>query len=573
MQGGKKRARPTKAPYATQLNMTLAKRLEVKRALAMDAYTYFGDALVGDIEYLDATAETLDDCDPEFNPSIAPADDPTKHRLLTLRDTLRQSYKTAFKRHVEIRDAIRPDSPDAARLFMRSSWIVVCRFAIQLQQVEDVFGYNRSVTDWPHHLVLRAMDFAYVKRVTETHCALSISDLPIGAYSLHLLMTSASLLVEALDKYGWTESAGDYLQTLYLRYCLFLHKPALYAGDPSDFGEWEAIAPLPSEPMLAPAVVRTAFLDVGERLFFHHMWHSHAVRELWLASRVTLRRPAILPEARQALAQWRARVALPALVTLFQDMMSHEALSSTVAKNFSSLYPGRLLWPGQQDQMLFEYPREAQDKSPDNTLFRLRIGDYKALQRMEKEDTMNKSVHFYIRQEQALATTAATLGEVTETDWSEQFVVPRRRGFDVQELVDPERVILLLFEIAFELRTTEVTRVYGQYLFVRHAHVDDRSRIGPTSRPCYSRSELAQLRAQVQWPLFIAVWNNYCVAAPAGVADDLVYTTPHLVDALGLWLALATKLPTSGSFLLRNKFFSAHWAALRMPLELVQFTR
>lgn len=72
---------------------------------------------------------------------------------------------------------------------------------------------------------------------------------------------------------------------------------------------------------------------------------------------------------------------------------------------------------------------------------------------------------------------------------------------------DHERVLLLLFEIVFDMRIKAVTNNQVHSVFARHAYVDDRSLDGARGRPPFSQRHLMQrTQAQSGWPGFTALW-------------------------------------------------------------------
>jgi hypothetical protein len=521
-------------------------------------------------------------------------------------------YKRAWHHHTQLRDALEPTSPAVLFELWRQSWVHVCRCAIITQQVQDMTTGCSGFEPWPEVLHRTAKSFNYVDTMSSMHRQLALNDEVIGKYSPRVLMTSMGLLCEALDSHGWTPSAGEYMHALFLRYALILHDPAAYVaeGGERDLGQWEASTPTEEkeksdsededdadgtevaeeplagaailsdpmrrfrEPLLAPARLRTAFLDVAERLFFHHLWRDHALRALWHLPCRTLaneeRDPGVaLLKAR---AQWRLDYGVPALARLLRDMLTSNANRDSFIASLQNFYPSRLVWPGEREQMLFEYTEEADGGDAYAVLFRLRIDHYKHMQKTLHFDDAMRYVNEYCAHEKALANVILALPDkklpASTLEWLESYTGQiRRLG------LDHERLLLLMFEFLFDRTLETQTAGASRLQFVHNAYPDDRSLPKAAARPPFDLRSWHHNCMGATWPRFAAVWLNYTVAPPGPMAladrERSSLVTSHLVDALAAWLTLAKEAPCVKSLLAPTGFCRGQWARLTMPPELL----
>jgi hypothetical protein len=548
------------------------------------------DTLIGDvmlaIERADAwQAELVALCE---TPDFAVEASATHARARALGLELCDAYDAAWRRHTALRDAVRPESREPVHIVLRTSWIGVARLAWLVRHLEDMLetGAERDA-EWPTDLFRRASHFSFVATVTDAHASVAMSDDLIGHYSTQTLMTAASVLSEMFDAYGWTPSGGDYLRALFLRYALILHAPAKYAAYSRGVGPWEVrlaatVAPPASgtaarvtaraelpDPLLAPARVRSAFLDVGERMFFHHLWRDRTLASFW---RPSVRASHWLPslEHHRRRATWRAEVGLPALMRIARSMLGDKILRETVITALQNMYPARVVWPGEREQMLFQYPTEAQGGDPYQVLFRLRNDDYKRMQATLHFDEPLAHVRAVVESESLLARQLLEtrdprhLPSGGELGWLERCVLVARTG------PVHERVLLLLFEIVLDLTVRADTRGLHAAVFAESAYTDDRSLAAARARPPPDAAHLARLAAHTQtWPTFVAVWLNYAVA-PVGGGPGGLFVTPHLVEALGAWLAYAWAVPSTAAILARTSLKEAPWRDLALPPDLLE---
>ncbi len=576
----RRRPRRTGKKNFALLNAPLSERLRIHRETDEDLVTQFALELVASIERINELCERLEGIDPGEETLTTP-----EHllHLQALSNELAPLSNAAWVQHTQLRDAVHPKSSDTVRQDLRLTWINVCRYAVMVRQVEDMLQGERGFEEWPRELLRTADSFSFVAVMNRYRRNLSLSDRPIGAYSLRTLMVAMGLVSEALDAYGWTPSAGEYVRALFMRYALAVHKPGEHAGDMNDYGQWAASLTLEEgeeateddeaededspfdplhtqpEPLLSPALVRTSFLDVGERLFFHHLWRGHTLTEF---------NPPPLLDARwnvkrhHAFAIWRLQHGLPAFKLIMEAMLKDKMLKDSVVGSLQNFLPSRLVWPGEREQMLFEYPQEADGGDPYNILFRLRTDHYKHMQTVLHFEKPLDYVYEYVKQEELLAKYALSLTNPSksECDWLEVDVTRNRLG------TDHERILLLMFEIVFDMRLKVVTEGQVHSVFARHAYVDDRSLEGARARPPFSRRHF--VKPDAGWPSFAAVWLNYAVA-PNTNDPAAVFTTPHLIDACSAWFTFARQSQHAGQILEGTSFCKGMWRRFEMPSHLL----
>jgi hypothetical protein len=138
--------------------------------------------------------------------------------------------------------------------------------------------------------------------------------------------------------------------------------------------------------------------------------------------------------------------------------------------------------------------------------------------------------------------------------------------------VEHERVLLLLFEIIFDMRLKVMTSGQVHSVFAHHAYVDDRTLEGARARPPFDPRQMARTRQEAGWPAFASIWLNYAVVptlAP-GESAPRVFITPHLIDALSAWFTFARHLEPHAGALLNDTLFSKNlWRRFEMPRDLL----
>jgi len=551
------------------------------RETGQDVHAEVSDALDLELVELESLVERLEGLVDDHYSEEAVGD--------LLREVLRKKAN-AWVQHTDLRDVVRPDSSTSVRTYLRVSWVVVCRYHIMMQQLLDMRSEKRGFEMWPSCFLKKADDFAFVDAMKTHRKPIALSPDPIGAYSVRVLMAASSLLCETLDEFGWTPSASDYLRVLSLRYALIVHRPLDLLKTRSDLGQWEASLPTPDdeeatdiedpvaeeemvadptqqpEPLLAPAPLCTSFLDTGELLFFHHLWRDHCLLDFYTSLERPLSEGWSLIQRR---AQWRLTQGIPALRKIMYQALKADAFGNTAIEKLKDFYPSRLIWPGEREKMMFVYPQEAGKGDPHTILYRLRGDQLTRVQLLMKFEATKDGgqgdafsfVQRYLDQEAAVARFILErphMKDKTESQWLDSTILNNRLG------VDHERIVLLLFEILFDLRLQIQSEGQCMSKFAQNSYVDDRTLERSRARPPYTRSNF-QRSVHDDWPLFGAVWYNYLLAAPSRA---VIPATPHLVDALSGWFSLA--MHHKASILEPIAFCKdGPWKLFLMPLDLL----
>jgi hypothetical protein len=565
------------------------------------------EAAMSRVQVLSAEAESI--LDGHF---LGPRREATLAHLGELGETITRLYRRAWVRHTHLRDVLKPTSPPTVKQLWQISWIHVATCRILVDQVEEMIHEEKGFDPIVGILDNKASAYRYVDDMGSTRCQLSLSDVPLREYSPQLLFTAARVLCEALDAYGWTRSAGEYLYALYLRYAMILADPATFARSEAakDLGRWGALLapgeppPPPNEededdddagmqidgvnddprrterePLLDPAPLRAAFLDVGERLFFTHLWRDHILRTLPGHSVAGAaanaeeeeeeERVARVMRAKKALAKWRLETGLPALRALVEGWLSGAGHRDDLINDVQNLYPERLLWPAEPDQFRFEYKNEADGGEAHAVLFRLRFAAYKRMTETLNVDQPLAYVDAYIVRETAIARTILDTPDTVmiEDDDYVAYVPPGSGPIREQ---DVERVLLLLLERIVDRSVEAGTHGDHTGPFAKTTYVDDRSLEGERGRPPFDAETWHELCRVGTWPRFMAVWLNYTVSPP-GPMDTATRTqhtlrSRHLIDAFAAWLALAMRAPGCRHILEEAGFCSLGSAARHLAL-------
>ncbi len=529
--------------------------------------------------------------------------------------------RAVWKKHVQFRDIFKPTSPLEIKEAMRCSWVLVCQWHLMQARLRDVVAKQEGMLDWPEELLKRAHDFKFMVHVNRHRAPVILSDDCIGGYSVNVLMNSLTLWIDAVDTYGWSPSAGQYLEALWLRYCLIVHQPGREVGEGHDVDEWGGRLPLQpivpaadNDPMeeeekeepeqrvanyddiflmpampdaderLFPAPLNTAFLDVAEQYFFHCWWHHQSLQSLFhpfhnLPWRL---------ELHQARAAWRVNQGLPALIRVLHEVLKDNVTRDSLMSSLASHYPQRLPWVGQKEQMMHMYPNEAADGEAEAMLSRMRPDTYQELQKLLHFDKDSSSdpmrfVRDYATQEHGLADFLLQHYQrpvnpmvpdaedeeappppplpmpFTEAEWLDKDRVRTRLG------LHPERFVLLFIEQTVNRALITIE----EDVMTSHGFLSVRTLDGAKARPPKSLlSYWLSCEKQGKWPMLTAIWQNYVVMGPG---TPYWLWTPHLVDALGAWVRLARDVVPHAAEQLKSQdaLNTRAWRQLAMPLELL----
>ena len=434
----------------------------------------------------------------------------------------KQRTKQIWRDYVRTRDQVRPTSDATLVTLKLAMWVCYVRCTLLEKQLHEAIANGGEFEIWPACLARTATDFAFVQLISARR-SIAVSTQCIGGYSVRTLMLALTALVDALDSFGWTPSATAYFFALYWRYALMVHLPGEYAV--GDVGLFAAMTGVEKCRILRPAPVTQALLEVSERLVFHHLYRIQAQMSFLPLDQSRLGLNVV---AARAWTAWRRANAVASFTTSMKAILEHDMLREDIGDRFLNLTIGRYLYPGELEQMQFTYPDEANGEAS-SALFRLRVDVYQSVTAMNRVAPLSHLVPYM----QAILETTATDLSTDGTLEAHFDAVFEQRDWE------HERLILLMFEVCFDFDclSSEIGAP-----FCAHAYVDDRSVASPGDRPPVSvKNARAAMPSKDTWPLFIAIWNCYYVVRNNGPEPGLVLATPHLLDALGTWLAIASQ--------------------------------
>jgi hypothetical protein len=439
-----------------------------------------------------------------------------------------------WRDYIRLRGCVTPTSDTLLRLLQLSTWVVYARSMLLEKQIHSAMMNSAGLfEEWPDAIARTASDFEYV-RLVGVHKAVAVSSELIGNYSPRTLMLALTAFVDAIDAVGWTPSASAYFMALFWRYALMLHAPARYAvGDAGPYALGGGDVPCR---LLAPAAVKSALLEVSERLVFHHLYRVRALARL--APQAAVMQRALDLVAAREWDRWRAQVGVRAFTRALSSLMQDDMLSEDVSDRFNALTQGRYVYPGEVEQMAFTYPDETTSDAS-STLFRLRLDVYQYTMKLARRSPL---VHIVPYMKSVLDFATAGAGHHHDHSFKDLVYGDGTYEAYVNHVVknqrpwESERLLLLLFEICFDI---DHMANHGQALLCPHSYTDDRSVAAPGDRPPVSVGNArAALIPRDPWPVFVAVWNFYVVIR-GGTEPHVFFVSPHLLDALGMWLALA----------------------------------
>lgn len=420
---------------------------------------------------------------------------------LAARDAGRLAYE-AWTEHVALREALLATSVPLetaagghGRTLLRLSWTAVARAALLARQARDAVASSGAFDPWPECFTRRATDYAYVRDV-DVRRQVSLGPACLGTYSARLVVWAARALGEALDTYGWTESAGDYLEALFLRYAAYLHAAAdaqtADAAYEDDGGELVASPGDAASPLIPGGRLTSAYLDEGERFFFHHLWRSRALVALVRDSRPLPERPD---------RAW--------LCAALRATLAHSILRDTAVERVQAQFLDMFVWPEERETLQATYPQEA-DTSATMILYRLRLDVLPRLQALQRTSTL---AHL-----EAWRCSSAEAGSVRD--------------------LALERIVLLALAVCLDLSLAGTgTPEDRRFPLARHGYLDQRALAPPFDLPPPTPAAARAVQPGSH-PLFVAVWGVYAVITGGGNAAA-VYTTRRLEAAVHAWLHAA----------------------------------
>jgi hypothetical protein len=500
-----------------------------------------------------------------------------KKVLFSLKDKMASFMARVWNRHTFLHDTHVRSSPQHYIDALRISWIIVCRSHLLILYINDMLKEKRGFDLWPSILFNIPSSYSYVLHMYEHRRPIHFDDESIGTLSVASLMNMAQLLFEALDMYGWTYSAGDYLDALFARYTMFIAYPGTeISDDPIDMGKFAANENDYATPLLSPAPVTNALLDVGESLFFNHIWHNRSIQHFWSSSTQPAR--SLQQEEQLELEVacqhrrlvWLRDVGISAFKTHLLTVATRGFLVDTIINDMKFFYPERLLWPGEYEKLHFDESKR-QSPTPMETLLELRVDHFKraqALLQLKAPLDIPTILKEFITSEEV----------VVEQLLEQMNMPPEERTLHPLEDValrhrigpDHERFVLLLFERIFE-RTcltwecpSSVSIVENIYADCRASDLKKFARNRPVPDCTTARQYFRQMNST--WPFLTCVWYSYALLAN-GDQYTRPFTTPILVEALCLWLGII--YAQREKFLDVPAFWTSGWKTLAMPRDCI----
>jgi hypothetical protein len=438
-----------------------------------------------------------------------------------------------FGEFVALRTAMAAEVAAAPVVLMgltRVGWIVLVRMLLLRRQMQEALREKQTTLEpWTLELSRDAQSFDFVQNAKGQH-NIQVSDKAIGVYTVHQLFMALTSCVEAIDALGWSPAAHEYFMALFWRYALILHEPVEFGH--SAAGAYAARTQDDACELLRPAMLRTEFLDVTQCVLFHHLLRFRAVRHLVPPD--LLARPLNVP-AVERWARWRTEVGLPSFVACCEHGFQRDALmrEANLAR-ISTMIAPRFLFPGERERFRGLFADEGDDEAT-SVLFRLRLDTYQKLQELHKVPPAEQVRRYVAHTRQ----TAPLADEVSAAASGRLF----GQYFDqYQHTWAFERMALLIFEVAFD---TDCVSNLRTPFFTAHAFVDDRALDMCEALPPCSLATIARAAERNSaWPLFFAVWQCYWVVVfetTTPTTPRIVLRTPHLVDALAVWLWYAVR--------------------------------
>ena len=514
-------------PNFQQVNDPFARRLERRRNQEPDAFTQVVQAVLQDLERADRLKWYL----PKLSGDRA--------KLQQAAQGQRKCVADSWERHIFLRQEMTPLSSAQVKQLFVGSWIAYTRHAlIQQQLVDALASEDASLEVFPAVLGQRITDFDYVNGV-RARKNLVLSNQLLGEYSPQVLHYTLVRLTETLDACGWTPSAHALLVALFWRYALILHYPERRLAGPS--GVFAARTDDECAPPLSPARLKMSFLTVMERIFFHHLWRSRAIVSL---SKETFWLRSVNVVVVRDWAAWRQGRGRDLFAVALRDTLNHPMLGGGFGERVGKLLLDRFLLPAEREQKRFEYADEGTGDDTDATqvLYAFRLDMYKRLQPVMKSPA-HELLDRYLTGTTFAA--AAALGATTSTAATTTLALALGRdGTEggIWEEVAPkrddiyERVALLLFQVVFDI----IGMASGPGpVFHRLSYSDDRAALAPGDLPPSTRSTITTVLGAETGPFFVAIWGVYFVFEPTLPVCRPLVITPHLLDALVVWLRAA----------------------------------
>ncbi len=423
----------------------------------------------------------------------------------SLLDMVSEALARSWRFHLEVRQALWiPHTRDALEQLVQRSWSMCMSWLLLLsigqacRDDEGTHTYDRVT----QHTVGPAEHYAYAASLQGGGGDnIIMSDAPLVQYSVGTWQTAVVVFLDrVLGVTGWTPGADAYWTALLQRYAMLLtqvdEEPASMYDVPGlcdvERGRPTRLLALHEERRLVP-LMRT----------------FQAARRWYLTAEE--------PPPRVPPAQRRRRMA--AWCAFAHSVAGDDRLHHEVGNRVADLFMRRTLRPGELAAVAYS---EASAKvDAETVLFVERQDDFVTTQTMQQKLSVAQIVDAWLA---ASSASAAAEEEEEEEDW--ETTAARRSSL--------EPLALLVFETCLDV-WLQLTGVSARFSFRAQAYLDDHSLEPPYDVPPLNPAA-ARAACNDMTPVFVVVARVYNV-----VRADAVSTTPHLIDALDVWLAAALR--------------------------------
>ncbi len=493
----------------------------------------------------------------------------TPQRLPVFKGAIRILCDLANDLHGRGRVVLPPDLEKSRSLVFAASWaMVVSAQLLSASLTANVEDAGLFIKRPPLTLMKRIGDYSYVKHLLlAQRASMVISKSPVEKFSVTQWKFSLDGLCLAIHRFGLTPSAGAMLEALFHRYALWLiHDPADYDGKKEDeldaiFDHWVLCRPVPrdvgpdgddADPMLGPMAEdlrllkpilresdlalnprqRIGFVIQPENIFFYTRRH-HVAFQAHLTH--PLARPIVLSE------RWR-RAALSALSEFVTAVLMHSHMKTEAIETIKNLILRRHLMSGEAERAHFESGSVINvDVDADSVLYDMRRDEFVRMQK----DVLPLEIHAYFEkwaQEVAPALALPFTALHSDDEWDR---IAAARPIT-------ERSAFLVFESAFDC-LMKFMGVNNDECSLREFDYPDDAGIvppydAPPATPEIAASATIKAAATCRGtPALVCLAHAYMVVVSEPAATgrvQRVHVSPHLLDALGVWLATCSKRAT-----------------------------
>lgn len=444
-------------------------------------------------------------------------------------------------------------------VFVRSWVLVVSTQLLRSSLATNVAENGLFIVRAPLTLIKRAGDYSYVRHLLMAQRAsMVISKETVENFRVSQWKFSLTALWLSINRYGLTPSAGAMLEALFDRYALWLiHDPAEYEGKkeaeldalfddwimcrPIDDSEDACIGPLPEDTAFLRPTLRASELPINPRLclgfiiqaenvFFHARRH-HAAFNAHVGHPTA--RPVVLSE------RWR-RAAAKAFGEFVAAVLIHSHIKTEAIETVKNLITRRHLLPGEAERAHFESGSVmAFDVDADGVLDDMRRDVFLYLQKDVLPLEVN--AHFAKWIQELGPCLALPFTDLHSDDEWDRIAAARPVT---------ERAAFLVFESAFDCLMKFLGVHWNECSMREFDYADDAGIIPPYDAPpttpeLAAAATIKRKAARHGTPAFLCLAHAYMVVVSNGNGQvQRVHVTPHLLDALGVWLAVCVKRET-----------------------------